>query len=142
MPNSDTDGRILFSMINNYTKNNKNCKAFTSLGHLNYLSCLRYIDGVVGNSSSGILEVPTFKKGTINIGDRQKGRIKAGSVIDCKPTRDSISKAIKKLYSDKFLNNLSNIVNPYGVGGAINKIVKTLERLSFDGTIKKNFYDL
>ena len=142
MPNSDTDGRILFSMINNFSKNNKNCKAFTSLGQTNYFSCLKYVDGVVGNSSSGIIEVPTFKKGTVNIGDRQKGRIKAKSVIDCEPTKDSISKAIKKLYSNNFQHKLENVLNPYGKGGASSKIVKNLEKLSFDGIIKKQFYDI
>ena len=99
MPNADTDSRILFNKIREFVSSHPNAKAFTSLGQLRYLSCIKHVDGVVGNSSSGLAEVPTFKKGTINIGDRQCGRIKATSVIDCKPTRESIYKALTKLYS-------------------------------------------
>jgi GDP/UDP-N,N'-diacetylbacillosamine 2-epimerase (hydrolysing) len=82
--NSDTDGRVINQMIDEYvTKNSHKSIVFTSLGQLRYLSALQYVDAVVGNSSSGLAEAPSFKIGTINIGDRQKGRIKASSVIDC-----------------------------------------------------------
>ena len=79
---------------------------------LNYLSCLKYVDGVIGNSSSGLLEAPSFRIGTINIGDRQKGRICAESVINCNPDRHSIKKAINYLYSTEFKQILKNVKNP------------------------------
>ena len=82
------------------------------MGQLNYLSTLQFVDGVIGNSSSGLLEAPTFKMGTINIGDRQKGRLKAKSIIDCEPTIGSINKAIKTVYSKNFKNILSSVKNP------------------------------
>ena len=85
MPNADTDGRVLFDIVNDFVIQNPNAKSYTSLGQLKYLSCLKYVDGVVGNSSSGIIEAPSFNIGTINIGDRQKGRIKAQSIIDVVP---------------------------------------------------------
>jgi GDP/UDP-N,N'-diacetylbacillosamine 2-epimerase (hydrolysing) len=142
MPNADTDGRIIFKMIENFVNNHPNAKSFTSLGQLRYLSCIKHIDGVIGNSSSGLAEVPSFKKGTINIGDRQRGRLKAKSVINCEPTRQSIGDALKKLYSVEFQNTLKNVINPYGNGGASESIVKILEDTLFNDILKKKFYDL
>ena len=142
MPNADTDSAILFQLIEEYVNSNSNSKVFTSLGQLNYLSCLKYVDGVVGNSSSGLLEVPSFKKGTINIGDRQRGRIKAKSIIDCEPKHKSISKAINTLYSKEFKDTLNNIISPYGNGGASKKVITILEKLSYQNLLKKRFYDL
>ena len=98
MPNADSDGRIIKQMIDKFvSSNNKRSIAFTSLGHLNYLSTLQFVDGMVGNSSSGLAEAPTLKVGTVNIGHRQKGRLKAKSVIDCKPTKTSIQNYNKRL---------------------------------------------
>ena len=142
MPNADTDGRIIFKMIEDFVKNHPHANSFTSLGQLRYLSCIKHVDGVIGNSSSGLAEVPTFKKGTINIGDRQRGRIKAESVIDCKPTTKSISDAIKKLYSLEFQQKLKTVKNPYGSGGASEAIVKTLENISLKTILKKKFYNM
>jgi GDP/UDP-N,N'-diacetylbacillosamine 2-epimerase (hydrolysing) len=142
MPNADTDGRILFRLINDFVEKHPHSRAFTSLGQLRYLSCIQHVDGVVGNSSSGLAEVPTFKKGTINIGDRQRGRIKADSVIDCEPNRQSIGEALKKLYSTDFQRTLKTVINPYGTGGASGAIVKILEDISLDNILKKEFYDL
>ena len=142
MPNADTDGRILFRLINDFVEKHPHSRAFTSLGQLRYLSCIQHVDGVVGNSSSGLTEVPTFKKGTINIGDRQRGRIKADSVIDCEPNRQSIGEALKKLYSTDFQRTLKTVINPYGTGGASGAIVKILEDISLDNILKKEFYDL
>ena len=142
MPNADTDSRILFNKIREFVSTHSNAKAFTSLGQLRYLSCIKHVDGVVGNSSSGLAEVPTFKKGTINIGDRQCGRIKATSVIDCKPNRESISKALTKLYSTDFQDKLKNTINPYGNGGASDSIVKIIENFSLNNIIKKQFHDI
>ena len=142
MPNSDTDSRIIIQMIEEFVVKHLHARAFTSLGQLRYLSCIKYVDGVVGNSSSGLAEVPTFKKGTINIGDRQKGRLKGESVIDCEPNKKAIRNAIQKLYSLEFQAKLKTVKSPYGTGGASEAIVKTLERVSLDALLKKKFYNL
>jgi GDP/UDP-N,N'-diacetylbacillosamine 2-epimerase (hydrolysing) len=141
--NSDTDGRIINAMIDEYVlKNSKKSIVFTSMGQLRYLSALQYVDAAVGNSSSGLLEVPSFKKGTINIGDRQKGRIKAESVIDCTPTKQDIRDAFSKLYSDDFQKFLSNVRNPYGDGIASKIIVKVIKKSNLKTLLKKSFYNL
>ena len=142
MPNADTDGRIIFKLIDDFVARNPNSKSFISLGQKRYLSMIKYVDLVVGNSSSGLLEVPSFKKATINIGDRQKGRTKAKSVIDCKPERKSILEAIEKAYTKDFIKTLKFVKNPYGEGGASKKIVNTIEMFSLNGILKKEFYDL
>jgi len=141
--NADTDGRLINSMIDDYIGNNSDrAAAFTSLGQLRYLSALQYIDAVVGNSSSGLTEAPSFKIGTINIGDRQKGRIKAASNIDCLPDKKDILNATNKLYSSEFQKSLQIVNNPYGTGGASKKIAGTLSTHSLSHLLKKRFYDL
>ena len=141
--NSDTNGRIINNMIDDFvTKYKDQSISFASMGQLRYLSALQFIDGVIGNSSSGLLEVPSFKIGTINIGDRQLGRIKADSVIDCKPNQKSIKKAIIKLFSEDFKKKSKLVISPYGMGGAAKKIVTELEEISLDGILKKSFYDI
>ena len=143
MPNADSDARIIKQMIGIFLERNKERSiAFTSMGYKNYLSTLQFVDGVVGNSSSGLGEAPTFQIGTINIGDRQKGRIKAKSVIDCNPTAESISRAIKKLYSEDFQAGLKTVTNPYGEGGASRKIIEVLQDAIIPEETKKIFYDL
>jgi GDP/UDP-N,N'-diacetylbacillosamine 2-epimerase (hydrolysing) len=112
------------------------------MGQLNYLSALQFVDAVVGNNSSGLLEAPSFKIGTIDIGDRQKGRIKADSVISCIPNKDSISAAFKELYSKQFQSNVGKVENPYGKGGASKRIIRIIKDISLNGIIKKSFYDL
>jgi GDP/UDP-N,N'-diacetylbacillosamine 2-epimerase (hydrolysing) len=97
---------------------------------------------VVGNSSSGLAEAPSFATGTVNIGDRQRGRLKAQSVIDCEPKSHDIFDAIGKLYSSEFRQSLSSVVNPYGNGGASQKIVQTLSKYDLTGILKKSFYDI
>ena len=97
MPNADTEGRILFRQIELFCEKHSQARAYTSLGQLRYLSCIQHVNGVIGNSSSGLAEVPSLKKGTINIGDRQRGRLKAASVIDCEPRHDSIRTALERL---------------------------------------------
>ncbi|MAS82493.1 MAG: UDP-N-acetylglucosamine 2-epimerase (hydrolyzing) [Legionellales bacterium] len=141
-PNADLESRKMLSMINTFVDNHPNAKFYNSLGQLRYYSCIKHVDGVVGNSSSGLLEVPTFNKGTVNIGDRQKGRPKASSVIDCEPNLKSITDAICELYSEKFQSVLVNITNPYGDGGASEKIVKIISEQSLDSILKKTFCDL
>jgi GDP/UDP-N,N'-diacetylbacillosamine 2-epimerase (hydrolysing) len=141
--NSDTEGRIINKMIDEYVFKNKNAIAFASLGQLRYLSAMKYVDAVVGNSSSGIIEAPSFKIGTINIGDRQKGRIKAKSVIECKPKKELILKAFKKLYSKEFQDKLKNIKNPYEQNRLPSKkIVEVLKNVNLKNILKKSFYDL
>ena len=141
--NSDTDGRIINQMIDEYVvKNSDKSVCFTSLGQLRYLSALQYVDAMVGNSSSGLAETPSFKIGTVNIGDRQKGRIKASSVIDCEPNKSSIHQAFFKLYSIEFQKALKNTINPYGNGCASKKIVEILKTVYLENILKKSFYDL
>jgi GDP/UDP-N,N'-diacetylbacillosamine 2-epimerase (hydrolysing) len=142
MPNADTDGRKIIKMVERFVSMNANAVAFTSLGQLRYLSCVAQVDGVVGNSSSGLIEVPSFKKGSVNIGDRQAGRLQAASVINCGPTRESISNAIKKLYKAEFSKGLSMVENPYGEGGASEKVVGIIKSIRLDNLIKKRFYDI
>lgn len=142
LPNADTGGREIINLIHAFVSTHSNARAFTSLGQLYYLSCLRYVDGVVGNSSSGLLEVPTFRKGTVNIGERQRGRLKASSVIDCTPDERSIAGALERLYSADFHQNLCHVINPYGDGGASNKVVQKLSEISLSGLIQKSFFDL
>jgi len=146
MPNSDTYGRIIIKTIEDFCKFNRNSICFKSLGQLKYLSCLQYVDGVIGNSSSGLIEVPSFFKGTINIGDRQKGRLKASSVIDCKPNEKDIIKSIVKLYSKEFQYSLKETINPYGNGSASNKILEIIKKIAIDKDfktiLKKKFYDI
>ena len=143
MPNADSDSRIIKQMIDEFVSIHKQRSiSFTSMGHLNYLSTLQFVDGVVGNSSSGLAEVPTFKIGTVNIGDRQKGRLKSKSVIDCEPTEKSIKKAIEILYSRDFQNILPSVVNPYGEGNATEKIIEVLKNKNIPKELKKGFYDL
>lgn len=142
-PNADTNGRVVIQLIDQFTKSNeKRTVAFTSLGQLRYLSALSHVDIVIGNSSSGLIEAPSFKVPTVNIGDRQKGRIKADSVISCAPATESITDAIEKSLSKTFQENLKEVKNPYGKGGASDKILKILKQTPLDNIVKKSFYDL
>lgn len=141
--NADTNGRIINQRIDEFvTKYPEKSIAFHSLGQLRYLSALRHVDMVIGNSSSGIIEVPSFKKVTINIGDRQKGRIKAQSIIDCKPTEESIFSAIQQGFSAQFQSTLQNIENPYGVNNSSDLIVDVLMKINLNDILKKSFFDI
>jgi len=141
--NSDTDGRVINQMIDEYvSKNSDKAIGFTSLGQLRYLSALQFVDAVVGNSSSGLAEAPSFRIGTINIGDRQKGRIMADSVINCQSNEESISNAFEKLYKDEFIETLKLSLNPYGDGSASLKIIEKLKKINLENILKKSFYDI
>lgn len=141
--NSDTDGRVINQMIDEYvSKHTHKSIGFISLGQLRYLSALQFVDAVVGNSSSGLLEAPSFNIGTINIGDRQKGRIKASSVIDCKPKKNSVLNAFEKLYLKDFQENIKNTINPYGNGCVSRKIIQNIKKVNLEKILKKSFYDL
>ena len=141
--NSDTDGRIINKMIDQYvTINSNKSVVFTSLGQLRYLSALQYVDAMVGNSSSGLIEAPSFEIGTINIGDRQKGRLKASSIIDCNPTKYHILEAFQTLYNTPFQEKLKITKNPYGEESASKKIIDIIKNLNFNDIIKKSFWDI
>lgn len=146
LPNADTEGRGLMRQIQTFVdRHPQRAKAFASLGQVRYLSAVAQVDAVVGNSSSGLAEVPTFNKPTINIGDRQRGRLRAASVIDCAPDRAAILAALHKMATPEFQARLTTTVNPYGNGGASAAIVATLEALAaqpFDRLLKKRFQDL
>ncbi len=142
MPNADTGGRELAAMVDQFVATNPRARVYSSLGQLRYLSCMSLVDGVVGNSSSGLAEAPSMGVGTINIGDRQKGRLQAASVIDCQPERSSILSAITHLYSPDFQELLTTVVNPYGDGGASEKIVRVLRDYPLTGILKKSFYNI
>ncbi len=140
--NADANGRIVNRMIDEYAAENKNTIAFTSMGSVRYLSALKYSKFVIGNSSSGLLEAPSFGIPTVNIGDRQKGRLQAGSVINCEPVKDDIKAAIERALSDEFAKIARCTKNPYGDGNTSEKIAEHL-RTALSGTIdlKKIFYD-
>lgn len=141
--NSDTGGRVINLMIDKYvSKNSDKSIGFISLGQLRYLSALQFVDVVVGNSSSGLAEAPSFKIGTIDIGDRQKGRIKAKSVISTSNTKEDIIKAFDELYSQKFQESLKDIINPYGHGYASEMILHIIKSVDLSNILKKTFYDL
>jgi len=140
--NADAGGVIINEMIDTFVKRHPNAIAFTSLGQLRYFSTLKYVDGVVGNSSSGILEVPSFHITTIDIGERQKGRIAAQSVINTPIDTDAIKKAIETLYTPSWQTQLQKVTNPYfKVNTALN-IIEILKKTHFHTLLTKKFYDL
>lgn len=142
LPNADAESNLIKKAIINYCNSSQNSRFYSSLGHINYLSFLKYCDGVIGNSSSGIIEAPFFKKGTINIGNRQKGRLRSKSIIDCEFNSSSITESIKKALSKEFQENLNNVHNNYGGGGASKKIVKIMEDIKLEKINKKTFFDI
>ncbi|HTU65144.1 MAG TPA: UDP-N-acetylglucosamine 2-epimerase [Steroidobacteraceae bacterium] len=142
MPNADSDGRALGELVREFVAGHANARVFTSLGQKKYLSCLRAVDGVVGNSSSGLIEAPAARKGTVNIGSRQQGRLKAASVIDCAPDRAAISRAIDTLYTADFQRTLATVANPYGTPGAARRVVDVLADVPLDGLTRKKFHDI
>ncbi|OCC14156.1 UDP-N-acetylglucosamine 2-epimerase [Dissulfuribacter thermophilus] len=141
--NADHDGMAINAMIRDFCfKYSNRAVFFANLGQLLYLSTLKHVDAVVGNSSSGIIEAPSLRTATINIGNRQKGRIKAESVIDCRPMKGSIKDAIVKVFSNEFKAVLNRVENPYGDGNTSARIMKILKEYPLNGILKKNFYDL
>ncbi len=140
--NADPEGRTINQMVEQYVATHpQKTIAFTSMGHLRYLSCMRIVDLVIGNSSSGILEAPSFGVPTVNIGDRQKGRIKTASIIDCEPEQSAIVSACHKALSPQFKTVAQKVDNPYrqeGTARRIKEIIKNAENIN----LKKIFYDL
>ena len=140
--NADTGGIAINKTIDDYVKQNKsNTVAHSSLGQLKYLSLLKYVDGVVGNSSSGIIEAPSFKIGTLNIGDRQQGRIRSKSIIDCNNTIDGIRSGLSKLYQTNFQESIQSCDNPYDGGDTSKNIINIIKECSLKNILKKQFYD-
>ena len=141
MPNADTGGLLIISEIEKFVEDHSNAYSFKSLGQVDYLSCVNLVDGVIGNSSSGLTEVPSFRKGTINIGDRQSGRLVAESVISTKPLKVDILEAISQIYTEQFANKLINTKNPYGEFGASQRIHNIIRDINLEGIIKKKFFE-
>lgn len=142
--NADADGRIINKMIDSFVGEHENATAFASLGTLRYLSALKYAAMVIGNSSSGIVEVPSFGVPTINIGDRQKGRIQAKSVINCAAQKNQILHAIDTASSDGFRKSAAEAENPYGDGNTTGKIISVIKDKLLNGNLdlKKKFFDI
>jgi GDP/UDP-N,N'-diacetylbacillosamine 2-epimerase (hydrolysing) len=142
--NADTDGRIINEILDQYASKNNNFLLVDSLGMRRYLSALNSALFVIGNSSSGLIEVPSFGIPTINIGDRQKGRITGDTVINCEPVEAEIDKAINKALDNSFRITCSKASNPYGGGNTSQKIVSIIREFIDNKRIdiKKNFFDL
>jgi GDP/UDP-N,N'-diacetylbacillosamine 2-epimerase (hydrolysing) len=142
LPNADSGGRRLISMLEAFGAKHSNATIYSSLGHQRYLSCMAHCDGVVGNSSSGLLEAPSLRVGTINLGERQRGRLQAESVINCRAERAEIGMALRKLYSEDFQDSLTSVMNPYGDGGASARVLEIIKSLDFEEILHKSFYDI
>jgi GDP/UDP-N,N'-diacetylbacillosamine 2-epimerase (hydrolysing) len=142
--NADTDGRVINRMIDRFVeKHPERCMAAVSLGMVRYLSAVKYSKAVIGNSSSGIVEVPSFKVPTINIGDRQKGRVRPLSVIDCESDQTAIVSAIKRAMDPEFSHSLESMTSSYEKDNTARSIVDTIGKISLGGgVLKKRFHDL
>ena len=143
--NADTNGRIVNELIDKYAaQNSERACAFVSLGQKRYLSALKYCRIVIGNSSSGIIEAPSFGKPIINIGDRQKGRICADSVINCGYTQQEIQQAMETALTEEFENKARNCRNPYEKENTAANIISVIKDYLLNDKIKlkKGFYDI
>lgn len=142
-PNADAEGRQLIAQINDYAANQKQrVMVSSSLGQLRYLSALKQVDLVIGNSSSGLIEAPSFCTPAINIGDRQKGRLMADSVISCNESTDGIHAAMIQALSDAFHSQVLSTINPYGDGKAVATIIQGLRSALPKALVRKPFHDL
>lgn len=143
LPNSDTDGRVIMQLIRNFVEKHKDRSvAFTSLGQVRYLSALQFVSAVVGNSSSGIIEVPGFGIPTLNIGDRQKGRMAAESVIHCGTSKEEIEKGLQLIFSEDIKNRVRTCHNPYSKENTTENILQVLKNISVENLIQKSFYNI
>lgn len=142
--NADAEGRIINQFIDRYARENYHITAFTSLGIKRYLSALKYCSVVIGNSSSGLIEAPSFGIPTVNIGDRQKGRLQASSVINCEPRLESIRQAVDLALSEDFVQQSKKTTNPYGNGDTSSKVIEVIKEYLLNDKIdlKKRFFDL
>lgn len=142
LPNADTGGSELTKMVKSYVATHRDSYVYQSLGQVKYLSCMQYVDAVVGNSSSGLLEAPSMNIGSINIGDRQKGRLSSQSVVHCEPKIESIRNALNKIFDENFKKIVKASKSPYGDGGACKNILNVIESVPLSDILQKEFYDL
>lgn len=143
MPNADAEGRFIMRMIDEYAASHSDrVRSFVSLGQVRYLSLMKVCDVVVGNSSSGLIEAPACGKPTVNIGNRQKGRLKADSVVDCGETMDGIAAAFKHALTPDFARRAQGVLSPYGIGDVANEIVRHLKGVELQGILKKRFFTM
>lgn len=141
--NADKGGALINSILERECAKRSNIHVFTSLGIKRYLSLMKYSEAVIGNSSSGIMEAPAFGVPTVNIGDRQKGRLQAKSTINCQADKNSIIAAITEATSEKMKDICKNIDNPYGNGKSSERIAKKIvETFSYPVDLKKKFYTI
>ncbi len=139
LPNADVGNASIRRRVETFAAAHDHVWAFSSLGFRRYLSFVSESDGVVGNSSSGLIEAPALGVGTVNVGRRQDGRLRASSVIDCDADRDAIDAALAQLLSAPFRAGLRQIDNPYGDGGAAEQVVQVLRTVALDGLTSKSF---
>lgn len=142
LANADKDGKEINRLIYEYVKTAKNAYLFQSLGHTNYLSLLAQVDVMIGNSSSGISEAPFFRLPVVNVGERQKGRLKDKNVIDCSNSADEIIKSVDKALTADFQESLNLAQSPYGKVGAAKAIISNLKQIKVEQLTKKAFYDI
>jgi len=141
--NADAGGMAINETIDSFVERHPgDSVAFVSMGRLNYLSAMKHCTAVVGNSSSGIIEAPSLHVPTVNVGDRQKGRVRAVSVIDCEPAEEAIVGALTKALSQEFRSSLEGLSNPYEKPDTSRSIADVLRGFPLDGIIKKAFFDL
>ena len=141
--NADTDGQVINEMIDRFAAiNPQRCLAVASLGLQRYLSAMKICAAVIGNSSSGILEAPIFKVPSVNIGDRQKGRLRVKSILDCKADTNAISQAIETALTESFRHDIRDLIHPSEQADTAQKIVRMLATVDLQGIIKKSFHDI
>ena len=142
MPNADLGYKYIVNKFKKFVKKNHNSIFVKSLGHRKYFSLCKYSDIVIGNSSSGIIEIPSFKKPTLNVGSRQDGRLKSGSIIDCSHNTNEILKKVTLAFSKKFYKKIKKIKNPYFNGNTSKKIKNIIKKTNFKNLIFKKFVDI
>ena len=143
LPNSDTDGRIIIQMIHEYvSKHPDRCMSVPSLGLKRYLSALKYVNAVIGNSSSGIIEVPSFGIPTLDIGDRQKGRLAAESVIHCGTEQKEIAEGLRTVLAEKQKVVSKNCKNPYDKENTTKTILNIIKCYPLNQLVQKTFYNI
>ena len=141
MSGMDVESDVIKKSIKNFIKKNKNAHFYKSLGYELFFSLLSHIDFMIGNSSSGIFEMPYFNKITINLGDRQKGRVKAKSIVNVEITKSAITNSINNFYDGKYNSLLKNLKKPFGKGETTNKIVGIIKKTNFNDILIKKFND-
>jgi GDP/UDP-N,N'-diacetylbacillosamine 2-epimerase (hydrolysing) len=141
--NADVGGYTINKMIDDYVNSNPNKSiAFKSLGQLRYFSALKHVDGIIGNSSSSLIEAPSLYLGAINVGDRQKGRVQSDSVINCSTNVENIDHAIKSLFKEEFKQKLNTVINPYDKDKTSDNIIRVITNYPLKNILKKAFYNI